>query len=782
MFYMPSSSISLAANEPVVGHGISPRPGGEVDIRDLLLVLKRHKLLIAACALLVLMAALFHGYTEKKQYSATATIEINGQSRPSLGLDDISGSQSAFTTSELMTTDLLTQQAQLTSPSTALAVIKRLHLDAAPPFAIPQNISSSDPLYSERGLPLADTVHQRDRALAIFAAHLQVAIVKGTRLLEVTYTSTSPFQAARIANAVVGAYIDAASSSRLQAFSQVSSGLIDQLSALKKKVVDSQQQVEQYQRDTGLAGVTTLPSTQGKDGSVQPGASETIPVSRLLTFNQNLTDAEAARIEKASIYRMTQSQDPEAVLGIPSSGAAEALAANGGVTTNAAGLAQLQNLRAQLTQTDIAIETASTKYGPKSSTIIELKDQDAATRKQISNELGNIRARAKNDLELSTLAENGLQKQVTLQEQRVTNWSGKVDHLLLLEGEAASSRQLYEDLYTKFQEASLASGINSTKVSILNPALTPSRPSAPNKMHDALIGLFVGVIFGIMAAFVVDYFDDSLHTSQDIRRLVQPSAMTAITLFPTTGGHFHGPRRLFARPRRTESFSIVPRVAQSCLVQEPESAFSEAYRSARTSLLKARASGSFRSLVVASGLPGEGRAAACFNLAVAFALLGDRVLLLDADMHGSPLSFSDDPGLSDCLLRGLPLSEAIQKSPEAESLFFLPAGKIPANPAELSSSRRFAELLGMARAQFDYVFINSPSVLQFSEASILSSLADGYLLVLRSGKTRRSDVLRTIELLRSPRTALMGVLFNDALAKSPTQSFGEQFMGKRQSA
>jgi Mrp family chromosome partitioning ATPase len=72
--------------------------------------------------------------------------------------------------------------------------------------------------------------------------------------------------------------------------------------------------------------------------------------------------------------------------------------------------------------------------------------------------------------------------------------------------------------------------------------------------------------------------------------------------------------------------------------------------------------------------------------------------------------------------------------------------------------------------------------LQFSEASILSSLADGYLLVLRSGKTRRSDVLRTIELLRSPRTALMGVLFNDALAKSPTQSFGEQFMGKRQSA
>ena len=71
-------------------------------------------------------------------------------------------------------------------------------------------------------------------------------------------------------------------------------------------------------------------------------------------------------------------------------------------------------------------------------------------------------------------------------------------------------------------------------------------------------------------------------------------------------------------------------------------------------------------------------------------------------MHGSPLSFSDEPGLSDCLLRGLPLAEVIQKSPEAESLFFLPAGAVPSHPAELSSSRRFADLLNTARSQFDY--------------------------------------------------------------------------------
>ena len=395
--------------------------------------------------------------------------------------------------------------------------------------------------------------------LALFAAHLQVVIVKGTRLIQITYTDSDPVRATEIANAVVSAYTDGAAQSRFQASSQVSKGLADQLSALKMKVVESQRQVEEYQRDTGLAGVSMLSSTQDKSGAAQPNVSQTIPVSRLLTFNQDLTNAEVARIAKASIYRMTQSQDPEAVLGIPSSPLAASLGPDSGLSPGNMGLTQLQNLRAQLTQIDIELATASTRYGPKSDTIVELKNRDAATRKQISDELVNIRARAKNDLDLATLAENGLHKQVAQQEQLVTDWSGKVDHLLLLEGEASSSRELYEDLYTKFQEANLASGINTTKVSVLNPARVPSQPSSPKRAHDTLVGFGVGLVLGIMSAFVLDYFDESVRTLQEVLRLVQPPLLAAVTQFPSDGGHFHGPRRLWGRQRLIESFSIVPR-------------------------------------------------------------------------------------------------------------------------------------------------------------------------------------------------------------------------------
>ncbi len=751
-----------------------------MHLRDLLLIVRRQWKAIALTALLVTAVACFHSMMTTKKYSATATIEIHGQSRPSLGLDDAGGGQGSFATQELMTTDLLTQQAQLTSASTALAVIERFHLDQEPEFAIPAAVRTSDPLYAERGLPLAEAAHQRDRVLKIFAAHLQVAIVKGTRLIEVTYTDANPAQAARIANALVSAYTASISQSRAQNFSRASTDLADQLSALKMKVVESQKAVEDYQKETGLAGVSLPAGSQGKAGAASP--SETIPEERLQTFNQDLTNAEVARLGKASIYKMTQSEDPDAVLGIPSSATYQTLAAEGVAAPNGMGLNLLQGLREQLTQIDIEMATAAARYGPKSEHMLALRDRDTATRKQISAEMESIRARAKKDLELATLAESGLHRRVAEQEQLVTDWSGKVDHLLLLEGEASSSRELYQDLYTKLQEADLASGINSTEVSILDPARKPSQPSSPKKAHDTLIGFGVGTILGIMLAFVLDYFDESVHSAQEVRRLVQPSPLAAITLFPRDGGHFHPTRLLKSNKRRLEGFSIVPQAAQSCLVKEPASEFAEAYRGARTALLKTRSSGSFRSLVVASGLPGEGRAAACFNLAVAFALLGDRVLLLDADMHGSPLSFGDEPGLSDCLERDLPLDEAIQKSAEAESLFFLPAGAVPLNPAELSSSKRFADLLNTVRLRFDYVFIHSPSVLLFSEASILSSMADGYLLVLKAGKTRRQDVLRTLDLLRSPHSSLMGVFVNDAVASSPAYAHAEQFMGARQRA
>ena len=777
-----STPALLKRVDPSAAATLPPVPEAETDLRDLLLIVKRQWKVIALSALLATAGACLHTITSGKKYSATATIEIHGQTRPMLGLDDVGGGQGSFATQELMTTDLLTQQAQLTSASTALAVIERLRLDSEPEFAIPASVNSSDPLYAERGLPLAQASHQRDRILKIFAAHLQVAIVKGTRLIEITYTDASPAQAASTANAIVSAYTASISQGRSQNFSRVSTGLADQLSALKMKVVESQKEVEEYQKETGLAGVSMLPGAQGKDGATQGSPSETIPVSRLQTFNQDLTNAEVARLGKAAIYKMTQSEDPDAVLGIPSSPTYQTLAAEGGAAPNGMGLNLLQGLREQLTQIDIEMATAAARYGQKSEHMLALRDRDTATRKQISAEMESVRARAKKDLELATLAESGLHRRVAEQEQLVTDWSGKVDHLLLLEGEASSSRELYQDLYTKLQEADLASGINSTEISVLDPARQPSVPSSPKRARDTLIGLGVGTILGIMLAFVLDYFDESVHSAQEIIRLIQPPPIAAVTLFPRDGGHFHGTRLLKSKRLRLEGFSIVPQPAQSCLVKEPRSEFSEAYRTARTALLKTRSSGSFRSLVVASGLPGEGRAAACFNLAVAFALLGDRVLLLDADMHGSPLSFGDEPGLSDCLMRDLPLDEAIQKSSEAESLFFLPAGVVPLNPAELSSSKRFADLLNTVRSRFDYVFINSPSVLLFSEASILSSLADGYMLVLRAGKTRRQDVLRTLELLRSPHSSLMGVFVNDAVAHSPVYSQGEQFMGTRQRA
>ena len=266
---MPSSSLSLAS-EPSMRTNSLSADDTELEMRDLLLIIKRHVMLILICIIVVTSAAVFHALTAKSQYSATATIEINGQSRPTLGLDDLSGGQAGSSTPELLTTDLLTQQAQLSSPSTILAVVEQLRLNNTPTFAIPASVPRGNPLYTERGLPLSEAPHQRDRVLQIFAAHLEVSIVKGTRLLEITYTSADPVEAAAVANAVVSAYVEASSQSRLQTSTEVSRGLADQLTALKMKVIESQKEVEDYQKQTGLAGIAMLPSTQDRAAPYSP--------------------------------------------------------------------------------------------------------------------------------------------------------------------------------------------------------------------------------------------------------------------------------------------------------------------------------------------------------------------------------------------------------------------------------------------------------------------------------------------------------------------------------
>jgi polysaccharide biosynthesis transport protein len=757
--------------------GYRALPNGDLELRDIAIILGRRKAIVVLAFLLGIALAVLLLLFSQKEYSSTATIEINKESGNELGMVDLSGIASGLGGENDANMDLLTQQAVIMSDNTALNVIERLKLDNTPPYSIPANKGGQESdLSRERGLPLERAPLQRDRLLGMFRSRLRVSLIKGTRLIDVTYTDTDSSRSTAIANAVVDAYMNEYTQARYQASSRASSWLANELTDLKDRVASSQAKVDQFQRDSGLTGVTISATTgkRGEPGSVST-SSENVPLERLIELNRNLTNAEVSRIAKEAIYRMTETQDPDVVLGIGSSALVSGPGADSSLSHGSSDLTLLQQLRQQKAQLTVDLAASSVKYGAKNPAILQLQNQNAAIDAQIRAELDRIRTRAKNDLDLAQLAESGIRQQIGVQEQEVNKVTEKADQLVLLQEEALSSRDIYQDLYSKLEEASVTAGMKASNVTLVNPARTPSRPSSPRKTLTLGLGGVLGLLFGLMAAFVWDHFDDSIKTPEQVEQITSLPLIGAIPNFAqkqSTAGKYGLTQKA---PEAQESKS------SSWLTRAPRSHISEAYRTLRTSLLLTRIDNPPKVMLIMSGSPSEGKSTTCLNTAVAFAMRGDRVLYLDADLRRprAHITFgcANDSGLSNCLTGGMHFEDALKRHPEVENLFLLPAGPHPPNPSELLGSKRFADLMGELKQHFDYVFVDSPPVLLVTDAQLLSSVADGYVLVLRADKTTKRALQRSLALMRATGTSALGIVVNALDANSASYS-GYGYYGK----
>jgi capsular exopolysaccharide synthesis family protein len=751
--------------------GFKSLPETELELRHIVLMLRRRKSVILAAFVIGVGLAVFWVLVTQKQYSSTATIEVNKESGNSLGLDDLSGIASELGgASDQLNVDLLTQQSVILSDSTALNVVEQLKLDKEPPYAIPaKDRELNTPLGVETGMPLENAPLQRERLLNIFAARLNVKLVKGTRLLTVTYTDTDPKRSTEIANAVVDAYIEEYTQARYQASSKASSWLSNQLADLKRRVADSQEKVEQYQRESGLVGMTMSPGA-GRQSGGQAGpegevvSSDNVPLERLLDLNRDLTNAEVSRIAKEAIYRMTETQDPDVVLGIGSSALVTGLGQDSVLGPGSSDLQLLQQLRQQQAQLKVQIAGSSTKYGARNPALIQLHIQEDALNGQIRMELDRIRTRTKNDLDLAVLAENGIRQRVAAQEAEVNKVSAKADQLLLLQEEALSNRALYEDLYTKLEEASVAAGIKASNITLVDPARYPAHPSSPKTVRAVGLGAVLGLVLGTIAAALWDYFDDSLSTTEEVEEVTPMPVIGVIPDFLQKSSI----ASKYGSPLKAEKET--DKKPAAWVMRAPRSHIAEAYRVLRTALLMTRAEQPPKVMLVTSGAPSEGKSTTCLNTASAFAIQGDRVLFLDADLRrpGAQRLFncSNDVGLSNYLTSARPIEGLIQTSSDIETLFIMTTGPTPPNPSELLGSKRFAELIGQLRTQFDYIFIDSPPALVVTDSQLIASVADGYIVVIRAGKTTKRLFQRTLALMGKVSSHDLGIVVNGADTRS----------------
>lgn len=731
----------------------------DLSLRQLIRVLRKRKGVILGIALFCVIVVLTLSLILRPYYASVATIEVErDQSNPmDSSLGEVASSLGGMSDTKL---EIETEVAVLKSDDLALETMEKTNYEQREyPYGLHWFGMGQRPA-EEKGLPLDEAPATRKRLLHKFSNNLNVKEDEGTRLIEITIEDPDPKYAASINSTMIDLYINDRLQRRNSSTLQATNWMDDEIEGMRKQVDATQNALIDFQRKSGLLAMPS-PLTSGAAGASTSGtggvAIRSPQLDRFVQLNQNLVAAETDRITKEAIYRVAQSGNPDALAQM---GESLSTSTPGVSSEQTEMFSNLINLRQQ--EVAIKLQIASTQriYGPNNPHLMDLNRELSAVSDQMKAEVKRIVSRAQLDYEMAQKTEDGIQAEYNSELKTAYNANDAQIHLAVLQEEADSMRLLYEDLHTKLLEAKLQIGMQAANIGLISRSLPQAEPVRPRPILYTMIAIPAGLLLGIGMAFVIENMDDTFATNQEIEELVNLPVLTTIPDFRTVNMKDSlaegGPAQVPTPAGRVRCW----------LVQAPRSSVAEAYRALRTSLLFSQPGSPPRIIVITSALPSEGKTTIAYNVAASFALMGKRVLLIEADLRKPSIQrFIAQPvkgGLSNLLTHSSDPHEFIVEDQEIPTLFLLAAGPIPPNPAELIISSAFDEVLDKFTKEFDLVIIDSPPAMLVTDAAILSrnERVDGVLVVARSRSTTRSALKRTIQTFKRNKANVLGIVLN----------------------
>ena len=745
---LPEARGGTAAPAPVCSSGSRPfaASAGSRELAGPWSCFQRHKGALALAAVLGALAGLLVTLPQPFVYRANATLEVQGFNDEFLNLRNIHPTVAEGST--LYRSDIASQLRILESRSLKQKVMEQLAAARPMPAAVrPAALAS---LWGGADFPAWLKLEpSREEGLEMARDTLKATSTDGTRIVDIDAESTDPRLAAQFVNTLAGEFIERNIEVRWQAIQRTERWLGRQLDGLRVKLEQSEQKLQDYARHSGLL----FTSEQGS-----------VAEQKLRQLQEELSRAQADRIVKQSRYERAEDASPETMSEILD-------------------LRTLVHYDTQATDLRRRLAELSAVYTAEESKVKETAAQLKEVERALERERGHVGERIKNDYEAALRRETLLADDYTRQAGLVSELARHAIQYNILKRETETNQQLYDSLLQKVKEAGVAAAMSASNMQLVDRAVIPRLPSRPSLPLNAAMGSLCGLFVAALVLFARQQADLTLRQPGDVRACL---AVRELGVIPASGppaeSRPKGFRRLRLRirnavgasngavsKRRLPAPAFLPAADPTTRRDDETLAIAESFRATLTSILHAGPAGTPpRVVVVTSAFAGEGKTSVAANLAVSFAEINQRVLLIDADLRKPQLhelfDVSNGWGLTNLLQRRDSIHncpfESIARETTVPGLYVLPSGPGVPVVANLLHSRRAPELLDRLRKEFDTVVIDTPPVMQVADARVLGPMADGVVLVLRAGATTSDAARECADQIREDGACLLGAVLN----------------------
>ena len=754
--------------EPEEAEYVYPAAEQTRHLLDYWKVLAKHQRLVALLFLFVFGTSIYVNFSATPLYTASAMLQIEPQNPTVTGLAEILSSKSEGSTQYDY---YQTQFVLLKSRTLAARVITSLQLASDPTFRT-RTISDAvlDRVMSWVFIPLqpfitygsrffsSSTPHkeaavQRGKATVPdvppflvdrYLKYLKVTPVRNTRLVEVSLSTPDPRLSQKLADAHAAGFIRMNIDNRAALTDEAREFLDKKNAELRAKLERSEEALNQFRQTHGVV-------------SLDKG--ENIVVDRLVALNGQLTTARTQRIDAESLSRTVANKKYQDLSQIMTQGSIPQLKGN---------IATLEAEYARL----------STIFKSDHPRLQELNEHVTAARRNLNSEVANVVRGIESSYVAARAREQALEAEAKRQEQKALELKHIGVQYAVLQEDVNINRTLYESVLKRLSETNVSNDLAISNIQIMQRADLPIITSSPQTARNLLLGAVLGLLFGVGMAFLLDYLDTAMSTPEHVERAVSLNTLGVVPdlngLDKLQLGWKHRDRSVLARLKNLRPLLPSPRAARPnemlLTKHHPQSIFPESYRSIRTSLLFSRPERPPQVILLTSGAPGEGKTGTSINLGIALAQDGHRVLIIDADLRKGcchdRLGMTNHKGLSNILTGNLALEEGIQAT-TIRGLSLLSCGVCPPSPADLLGSNKMKEVLTRLREIFEFIIIDTPPAVALADASVLSVMSDGVVLVFHGKKTTPASARQLIARMDAVNAPVLGVILNSVDMQNP---------------